>query len=61
MLSTGLPVAYTNNKVFSILLLKLAVVSLLELSGFKEFQPVTVCGKKLYLNTSDLTAGGMKW
>ena len=43
------------------LLLKLEVVSLLEISGLKEFQFVTVRGKKLYLNTSDLTGVGMKW
>ena len=41
--------------------LKLEVVSLLEFSGFKEFQSATVHGEKLYLNTSDLAAGGMKW
>ena len=43
------------------MLLKLEVVSLLEILGLKEFQSVTVHGKKLYLNMSDLTAGGMKW
>ena len=33
----GLPVTYTNNNVFSNLLLKLEVVSLLEISALKEF------------------------
>ena len=45
MLSRGLPVTYTNNKVFFNLLLKLEVVSLLEILGLKEFQSVTVRGK----------------
>ena len=41
--------------------LKLEVVLLLESSALEEFQSVTLRGKKLYLNTSDLTAGGTKW
>ena len=40
------------------MVLKLEVVSLLEILGLKEFQSVTVRGKKVYLNMSDLTAGG---
>ena len=56
-----LPVTYTTNTVLSNLLLKLEVFSLLEISGHKEFHFVSVHGKKLYLNTLELTAGGMKW
>ena len=41
----GFPVTYT---IFSNLLLKLEVVLLLEISGLKEFQSVTVRGTKLY-------------
>ena len=60
MLSTGLPVTYTNNTFFSNLLLKPEVVSLLNISEFKEFRSVSVLGKKLHLNKSYLSAGGMK-
>ena len=42
MLSTGLPGTYLQ--VFSNLLLKLEVFSLLKISGLKEFQFATVCG-----------------
>ena len=61
MLSTGLSFTITNNKLFDNLLLKLEFVSLLEILGLKDLQSVTVCGKKLYLNTLDLTVGGVKW
>ena len=53
----GFPVTYTSNTVFCNLLLKLEVVLLLEISGLKEFQSVTVRGMKLYLNTSDCCWG----
>ena len=50
-----------SNKVLSILHLKVFVLSQLDMSGLREFQSLIVQGKKLYLKTSVLTDGGIKW
>ena len=47
---------YTN-KLFSILHLKVIILSQFDISGLREFESLTVHGKKLYLNMSVLLMG----
>ena len=50
MLFTGLTVTYSNNTVLSNMLLKLEIVSLLNISALKEFQSVNVHGLNCWGN-----------
>ena len=55
-----IPNTYTKI-LFSILHLKVSILSQLDISGLREFQSVIVRGKKLYLKRSVLTDEGVMW
>ena len=58
MLTPGFPIHTLIN--YSILHLKVIILSQFDISGLREFQSLTMRGKKLFFNTSVFTDGGMK-